>query len=281
MKIFISNITSNEHYAYGLHRLKCDIRREGKTTINKQVTHVLSDAEYRSVIETGCYEFKINDFSPTSNGSRIEEILGNSYLTKSVFGKELYLYMFLLGWHIPKVSFTINDIIEDWSDFEIEKRHNWIQWCFPTKEKSLSNPFAPAIRSELCVEGHDKEVIQANQKKAFIRFMKFLGLSYVEDNCSINDAYLVLEDIEKVKSWCRHGNHNLKRISRILKSLKLFDLYQEHIALYHFLFSNTDFEPLRETLPKNTISIWHNLQPESMEYMSVIYKLDVEKDKEK
>lgn len=57
-KVFISNITSNEHYVYGLHRLICDVRFEGEAEIHRQVRKVLSDDEYKSAIATGCYRTK-------------------------------------------------------------------------------------------------------------------------------------------------------------------------------------------------------------------------------
>ncbi len=57
-KIFISNITSNERYTPDLHRLVCDVRREGEHNIEKQKTWVLSHEEYKSVIATGSYRTK-------------------------------------------------------------------------------------------------------------------------------------------------------------------------------------------------------------------------------
>ena len=57
-KVFISNITSNERYTPDLHRLVCDVRREGENNIEKQKTWVLSHEEYKSVIATGSYRTK-------------------------------------------------------------------------------------------------------------------------------------------------------------------------------------------------------------------------------
>ena len=70
------------------------------------------------------------------------------------------------------------------------------------------------------------EIIR-NMRKSFERMLDFYGLEYTDGQ--------VRETIyfkESLKRWCTPKNHNFLRITRILKSLKLFGLKKKQS---HFL----------------------------------------------
>ena len=89
-----------------------------------------------------------------------------------------------------------------------EKTHDYIQWVFPTREKSVYNPLAPVV--------HDPNKIATPfMRESLFRFLDFLNRNR--------------------DSWIRKGNHNQLRISRVLASLLLFRYKEEASNLFLYL----------------------------------------------
>lgn len=96
--------------------------------------------------------------------------------------------------HADLVNFT---------DAEFEACHDHIQWMFPLHERSYhaKSDEIPILTEE------DIDILLLSHKaseamrKGFKRFIKFLLSS---------------------DTWCQNGNHNLLRITRVIRSLRLF-----------------------------------------------------------
>jgi len=108
---------------------------------------------------------------------------------------------------------TLDNILS-YSDSKLEATHNCIQWMFPLHEKSFHSTSAQILNQESIEQLQKSSIAKNNMLKTFDRICKFFGV-------------LNHEDTRKHPLWCRTGNHNLLRITRIIRSLRLFGLEKE------------------------------------------------------
>ena len=127
------------------------------------------------------------------------------------------LYHFLEGTGPDKYGRMLKDI---WfySNQQLEYCHNYIQWMFPTDKISLYNPWAPTLtQDDLLYFKTDK--IQKNMMVSLNIMLEFYGFIWDGDKIVFLDA-----NREHLNYWMYPDSHNYLRITRILKSLKLFGL---------------------------------------------------------
>jgi len=115
----------------------------------------------------------------------------------------------------------IQDIWE-YGHFRLEISHNYIQWLFPTKERSRYNENAPVLTdTDIAIIRHDP-IIQANMLYSLQAMLSFYGLA-LDKSCGIV-IHKAPNFLWRSSWWLNKGNHNFLRITRILKSLRLFGL---------------------------------------------------------
>jgi hypothetical protein len=116
---------------------------------------------------------------------------------------------------------------------ELEQKHDFIQWWFPTKTRSVYNQNAPLLDDSIIQQIKRNPQALNNMRESFKRICNFFGIEIVKDNGTVA--------CRKARDWPRpgnvwtRGNHNLLRISRILESLGLMGLHSEQNALFQFL----------------------------------------------
>ena len=93
-----------------------------------------------------------------------------------------------------------------WNDDDLEAIHDFIQWLFPTDERSRFNPDAPVL-TDADIETFKDPELQARLEQSVERFRKFYKLG----------AYAT----EKAPWWAMPFDHNLLRITRIVRCLAL------------------------------------------------------------
>lgn len=121
------------------------------------------------------------------------------------------------------------------TDEDLERSHTWVQWLFPLNEASAHNRHAPVMGAEE-IAALSSEAGQAQFIRAFNRFMKFFGMiSFVQSEKVLvwqddltgkhNDHEDECVDNFAIRSnWLTKNNHNLKRITRIIRCAKLLGL---------------------------------------------------------
>lgn len=92
--------------------------------------------------------------------------------------------------------------------------HDFIQWMFPLHEKSYHATVSPVLSSAEVEQLRTSDAAKENMRKNFVRFCDFLGIG--EDR-----------NEKRIKWWAHDGNHNLLRITRAIRSLRLFGLDKE------------------------------------------------------
>ena len=103
------------------------------------------------------------------------------------------------------------------SDEELESCHDQIQWMFPLHEGSKFAETCPILTKE--VVGLFGSAVLENIMLAVNRMVDFYGLG--EEPVT-----------DKHKEWCVNGNHNLLRITRMIRCLRLVGLDEEALSLY-------------------------------------------------
>ena len=107
-----------------------------------------------------------------------------------------------------------------WDDRRLEGVHDYIQWLFPLDEPSRFNPQGPLVTAADRQAFHDDPRLMANLRRAFQRMLAFYGLvldrSGAEVRIARGDHWA-----ERAEEWLHPGNHNLLRLTRIMKSLTL------------------------------------------------------------
>lgn len=111
---------------------------------------------------------------------------------------------------------------------EKESAHNYIQWLFPLPEKSRFNSSGPCPSIDMFAELNKDPAIRLNMLHSFKIMLNFYGLKLKNDGTIVQTKSFKT----KRKNWLTRGNHNHSRISRIIKSMRLFGYEAEAQAFY-------------------------------------------------
>lgn len=130
---------------------------------------------------------------------------------------------------------TLDEILK-WGDFELEKVHDYIQWLFPLKTASQFVLDAPLLDDKQIAAFQEDEKLKQRVLEAFKRMLGFYGFGYGENHARNRPVIGPSELFEKRQwQWLEPGNHNYRRISRILSSLRLLGLPEQALAFYYAL----------------------------------------------
>lgn len=115
-----------------------------------------------------------------------------------------------------EIGFTFSDVIM-FNDEELEKCHGYIQWLFPNKDPSAFIPNAPVV-TDTTMEDFNEfySLVEPRMEEAYHRIMKF----YFKNG--------------RGNVWATPYNHNLLRITRIIKALKIFGFEYAEKVLWDF-----------------------------------------------
>ena len=112
---------------------------------------------------------------------------------------------------------------------QLESCHDYIQWLFPLDQASQYNPSAPLLTRTDLDEFHHSLVLKNNLLRSLDMMLEFYGFQRQHQQIQPSESFN-----QRTAVWLHPGNHNMLRISRILKSLRLLGLEQ-----YAELFFNT------------------------------------------
>jgi hypothetical protein len=121
--------------------------------------------------------------------------------------------------------------IWQWSDQDWEQVHDFIQWVFPSTERSQYNPDVPLLSPVDIAAFRNDALLRSRLRRSFERMLAFLGLSR-------SDAGRIVEGpnfAERTANVWAYRNHNWLRITRILRCLSLLGLEDEARAFYDWL----------------------------------------------
>jgi hypothetical protein len=119
---------------------------------------------------------------------------------------------------------------------QLEDDHHYIQWLFPLDTSSLYSPYAPLL-TESEIDAFKGDYAALTRMIAALRMMlEFYGLKLFDIDVSPT-VQIQPNDNDRISEWAQDGNHNLLRLTRILKSLTLMGLNQYAEALLRCLWT--------------------------------------------
>ena len=143
------------------------------------------------------------------------------------------------------------DEILAWDDERLELVHDYIQWVFPTTERSGVNPGAPLVTSDTIRAFAERPDLQARLRRALARMLAFYGLRRSGDRIEVDADRFP----GRARTWLQPGNHNHLRLTRILDSLAALGLRQDARALQRCLLE--DVAPSAgDRITRRTLEFW-------------------------
>lgn len=134
---------------------------------------------------------------------------------------------------------------------QMEMDHDYIQWMFPSNERSRMNGDAPTLSKVEANWFQDTPDLQEKVKLSLIKFLDFLGLELKEENDQVLIADIIpTEDRSHPQLWMKSFNHNMLRVTRVLKCLRLVGLDKYALALFDALRRH------RDKFSLNTFTHW-------------------------
>ncbi len=103
--------------------------------------------------------------------------------------------------------------IQGWDDARLEAVHDYIQWLFPLPEPSGFNPAAPRLTAADIAAFHREPALRGALLASWQRMRRFYRLP------------------AGAAHWLAPGNHNMLRLTRILRCLHLLGLQEAADAL--------------------------------------------------
>jgi hypothetical protein len=140
--------------------------------------------------------------------------------------------------------------IQAWDDRRLEAVHDFIQWLFPLPERSAFNAAAPILTGNDIDAFNASGELKASLAASFDRMLRFYGFRRV--GARIEPA---ANFAARAAEWLTPGNHNLLRVTRILRSLTLLGLPE---AARAFLDALEQLDPVRRHRLGNSPDYWRN-----------------------
>lgn len=136
------------------------------------------------------------------------------------------------------------------SDKNKESAHNYIQWLFPATERSAFYSGAPLLTNQLIEELKCDPEFRKSLEISFHTMLLFYGFKMRSDGVIARTHHFK----EKSKNWLTPGNHNHRRITRILKCMRLFGFEAETQAFYNRL--KKTYQQYPKQFHPETIKFW-------------------------
>lgn len=135
-----------------------------------------------------------------------------------------------------------------WSNGALEMDHDYVQWMFPSNERSMLNGEAPTLTKEESKIFEADPALQEKVKQSLVRFLDFLHFKLSRDD----EAVLIEpKDSQNTPWWLRNFNHNMLRVTRLLKALRLTGNTKYAVAMFDAL------RPFKPQVSTNTWQYWY------------------------
>ena len=145
--------------------------------------------------------------------------------------------------------------IWNFTDRELERIHNYIQWIFPTDDPRNEQNGKPYVNAEEILKFNEDSVegiaLRNRLLISYVWMMKVYGfdLNLSTKKLTRSDDYYA-----KTKNWLNNGNHNYLRLTRIISCLKLLGLNDYALELFEML--KSVFEDNSGKIGNTTMNFW-------------------------
>jgi Opioid growth factor receptor (OGFr) conserved region len=143
-----------------------------------------------------------------------------------------------------------------WSDLELERVHDYIQWLFPTVQPSAVNPSAPLVTEKTRERFQADASLREALRRSLDRLLAFYGLRRSTMGTTTHIEIDPKPFERSADNWLTPGNHNHVRLTRIMQSLASLGLSTEARALQRCLLDEVFPGPGRERITNETHRFW-------------------------
>ncbi|MDQ6942344.1 MAG: opioid growth factor receptor-related protein [Candidatus Eremiobacteraeota bacterium] len=139
-------------------------------------------------------------------------------------------------------------------DRALERTHDYIQWLFPTPQRSAFNPDAPPLDDSAIAEFRARPELQTALRRSLNRMLGFYGLEW--DGGAIRRG----TSFGNHDGWLQVGDHNHLRLTRILNSLRTLGDEEAARELFRCLATIYDDERRRgrTAISETTYCFWRD-----------------------
>lgn len=141
---------------------------------------------------------------------------------------------FHLGLGTDHAGRSIGDILA-FDDEALESTHDYIQWLFPLAEPSRAVPTSPVVTPTEIAGFRKAAAARDSQLRALDRMLRFYGLQPISRVAGGLEIHPAADFASRRRIWLRPGNHNLLRLTRMMKSLRLLGNETHARALFDAL----------------------------------------------
>lgn len=139
------------------------------------------------------------------------------------------------------------------SNSELETCHDYIQWLFPLRTASPYNPEAPVVDDEVELAFRTDLDLQGELHRALLRMLQFYSIVLRETPQGFE--FLMSESVSDIH-WMIAENHNHKRLTRMLLSLRTLGLEAHVAAIWQGLQRLAEDYP--DAITAQTLEYWQN-----------------------
>lgn len=118
-----------------------------------------------------------------------------------------------------------------WDHDRLERVHDYIQWLFPLRERSMVNFTAPLVTDGTVSAFGSDPALRDNLTRSFELMLDFYGLALEQRESGPSIAPSSSFEARS-RYWLTPGNHNHLRLTRILTSTRLLGLAPYGAALF-------------------------------------------------
>ena len=155
----------------------------------------------------------------------------------------------------PDSSGRLIGDIRKWDHDRLERTHDYIQWLFPTRNRSRFNSSAPTLDEEQIRDFQHDEGLQAELIASFKQMLDFYGFILREDEGCLSVEHSPSWEA-RLQNWLTPQNHNFLRITRILTSMRILGLAGHSRALLAAL--EALYKEYPDVIGSRTIGFWRS-----------------------
>lgn len=142
---------------------------------------------------------------------------------------------FYLGNGLDHAGRTI-DQIWSWRAYNLEHRHDFIQWLFPLREQSRFNRLAPTLTDEDVAEFNASDELKHRLLKSFNVMLDFYGMAMTDLDGKVTVVAVPSCVVPGASPhWLAPHDHNFLRITRMLSCLTILGLPGHAMAMFAYL----------------------------------------------
>jgi hypothetical protein len=160
-----------------------------------------------------------------------------------------------------KKGYLISDML-NWSDYDLEIRHDYIQWLFPDKSGGVNAKAPHLTKDDILIFKNDSD-IRSLINKASIRMLSFYGYD------TAGNQIKAINRRERGHTIGLYSTHNYLRLTRIMKFLNQINMPKMSCIFFLSLCiaMKADRGFYDKVVEYKSLSIWMKTQPYLRQYV--------------